>query len=132
MGITGEAPKGGVLMELGGETRPFLLTQGQIERFEKQHSKGIYKLLREVMAGDALSIHCRDVAALGLVGAGMSDLSADKLVSEQPSQENVRIRDIALQVLLASFVDPEGEKKSVEDGTSSETMPQTPTDAPKE
>lgn len=129
MSILAEAPAGGVVEELGGESRPLVLTQGAIERFEEQHKMGIYLMLDLVMQNAARSNHIRDIVALALVGGGMSDLQADTLIRSQPPQENIALRVVANNVLLAAFIAPDAEKKSVEDGSSSETQPPKATTA---
>lgn len=129
MSILAQAPIGGITADLGGETRPLNLLQGGIERFERQHKHGIYRLFLEVSSGTALSYHCRDVVALGLVGGGMTDKQADDLMQTLRSQDIIQIQSITIELLRAAFVDMEAEKKSVVDGSSNETTPSTSTTA---
>jgi hypothetical protein len=131
MAITAQAPLGGVSWELGGETRSFLLRQGEIERFERQHKLGIFALFNQVMAHEALSIHVRDIVALGLVGAGMTDKSADALIGGLPAHENMGLQVLATQILMAAFVDPAEVKKNAEDGSLSDPTSPTATSAKK-
>lgn len=129
MPITADAPAGGTIEQLGGESRPLILRNGEIERFERQHGLGIFAALDQLLGkGEVQSRHCRDLVALGLVGGGLNDKSADKLVDDLPPHENHRIRSMAQDLVLAAFVPPEDRKKKVDDqaGSSEVTAP-TPT-----
>lgn len=117
MSITAEAPEGGVIVQLGGSSRPLLLRNGEIERFEKHHDLSIFVMLDMALAKTAKSHHCRDLVALGLVGAGMSDEDADKLVSELAPHQNLAISNAATKVIFAAFLDPDAKKKDDQDGS---------------
>ena len=126
MPITAEAPAGGTLEQLGGESRPLILRNGEIERFERQHGVGIFAMLDQLLGkGEPQARHCRDLVALGLVGAGLNDKTADKLVDDMPPSENHRIRAMAQDLLLAAFIPPEELKKKAGDlaGSSATTDP---------
>ena len=126
MPITAEAPTGGTVEQLGGESRPLILRNGEIERFERQHGLGIFAMLDLLIGksvvngvdGNVVSLkssHCRDIVALGLVGGGLADKTADKLVDDLPPYENHRIRAMAQDLIFAAFVPPEDGKKKAED-----------------
>ena len=73
MPITADAPLGGTLEQLGGESRPLILRNGEIERFERQHGLGIFAMLDQLLGkGEPQARHCRDLVALGLVGGGLT------------------------------------------------------------
>lgn len=134
MPITAKAPKGGIVAQLGGESRPLVLRQGEIERFEEQHAPlGVFEMLDLVVSGHPQSRHCRDIVALALVGGGLADKSADKIVSDMPAHENMRIRSLAQDVLFRAFVAPDDlKKKQVEPvGSSVKTAPKATSAAPK-
>ena len=124
MPITAAAPAGGTVEQLGGESRPLILRNGEIERFERQHGVGIFAFLDQLLGrGEVKSSHCRDIVALGLVGAGLNDKSADKLVDDLPPYENHRIRAMAQDLVLAAFLPPDAGKKKVDGlaGSSAQT-----------
>ncbi|MGR3605328.1 GTA-gp10 family protein [Sulfitobacter sp.] len=113
MPITADAPLGGTLEQLGGESRPLILRNGEIERFERQHGLGIFAMLDQLLGkGEPQARHCRDLVALGLVGGGLNDKTADKLVDDMPPSENHKIRAMAQDLLLAAFLPPEDKKKA--------------------
>lgn len=129
MPITAEAPAGGIIEQLGGESRPLILRNGEIERFERQHSLGIFAMLDQLLGkGEPQARHCRDLVALGLVGGGLPDKTADKIVDDLPPSENHRIRAMAQDLVLAAFI-PADLKKKVDgsDGSSSKSAPKATT-----
>lgn len=112
MPITAEAPQGGTIEQLGGESRPLVLRQGEIERFEAQHDVSIFDMLKKLLGeGDIQSRYCRDLVALGLVGGGLMDRTADALVADLPPYENHRVRSMAQDLVAAAFIPPDGKKK---------------------
>ena len=120
MPITADAPAGGTMEQLGGESRPLVLRNGEIERFERQHDLGIFAMLDQLLGkGEPQARHCRDLVALGLVGGGLNDKSADALIDGLPPSENHRIRAMAQDLLLAAFIPPEELKKKVDDSAGS-------------
>lgn len=126
MPITADAPTGGTIEQLGGESRPLVLRNGEIERFERQHGLGVFELLDQLIGkGSPQARHCRDIVALGLVGGGLADKTADKLVDDLPPHENHRIRAMAQDVIFAAFVPPDDGKKKAADlaGSSEATDP---------
>jgi cation transport regulator ChaB len=130
MPITAEAPAGGIVEQLGGESRPLVLRNGEIERFERHHGVGIFAMLDQLLGkGDPQARHCRDLVALGLVGGGLLDKTADKIVDDLPPSENHRIRAMAQDLVLAAFIPADLKKKAedVSDGSSSKTAPKVTT-----
>ena len=127
MAITQDPPRGGILAELGGKSRPLLLRNAEIERFEGQHNIGIFAMLDRLFgkADAPQARHIRDLVALGLVGGGMSDRVADEMVSAMPPNENHNLRQIASDLVLMAFVPDAPEKKSDEAGLSA--SPETAT-----
>lgn len=97
----------GYEVEIGGATRRLLLRNGEIERFEEQYAPfGIFALWDQLFGrGEPPQArHCRDLVALALVGGGLSDLDADRLVRELPPSENPRLRTLAQAVLGLAFL----------------------------
>lgn len=122
MPIAANAPAGGTLEQLGGESRPLILRNGEIERFERQHGLGIFAMLDQLLGkGEPQARHCRDLVALGLVGGGLNDKAADRLVDDLPPSENHRVRAMAQDLLFAAFIPAgEGKKKADDSAGSSE------------
>lgn len=107
MGIAAKAPRGGLLEDLAGRSRPLVLRQGEIERFEDAH-RGIYDVFdahyaKGVDLPRIRAREVRDLVALGLVGGGMLDRDADALVSGLPVSENLALRTIALGLIGVAF-----------------------------
>ncbi|MBN9890121.1 GTA-gp10 family protein [Salipiger abyssi] len=120
MTITAEPPIGGTIAELGGKSRPLLLRNEEIERFEKHHNCGIFAIFDALfLDGDAPKVHqIRDLVALGLVGGGQPDRAADQIVASMPPSANFTLRQIAGDMILAAFTPENPEKKSDTDGSS--------------
>jgi hypothetical protein len=93
--------------EIGGETRRLKLRNGEIERFEEQYAPfGLFGLWGQLLGGgsEPQVRHVRDIVALGLVGAGMPDKDADKLIADLPPSENIALRAIARRLLGVTFI----------------------------
>lgn len=121
MSIAAQPPKGGIIAELGGKSRPLLLRNGEIERFEELHGVGIFAILDQMTVGRGVTVqarHVRDLVALGLVGGGLPDRAADNIVSSLPPAENIPLRRIALDLILVAFTPETPQKKSATDGSS--------------
>lgn len=121
MGIAAQPPKGGTTAELGGKSRPLLLRNGEIERFEDLHGVGIFAILDQMTTDRGASVqvrHVRDLIALGLVGGGLPDRAAEDMIAALPPSENIRLRQIALDLVLVAFTPDAGQKKSDDDASS--------------
>lgn len=93
--------------EIGGEIRPLLLRNAELERFEVQYAPfGVFELWDQLFGrGPAPQVrHVRDIVALGLVGAGMTDRAADALIASLPPSENFALRQIAHALLGVTFI----------------------------
>lgn len=116
MAIASAAPPHGISAEIGGRARPLVLGNGEIERFEVQHNVGIFALLDQLIGrgGHPQARHCRDLVALGLVGAGMADKDADQLIAAMPPHGNIALKTIAADLVLMAFMPPKdvGKKKA--------------------
>jgi hypothetical protein len=123
--ITAKAPEGGTVAELGGKSRPLLLRISEIERFEAQHSPlGIYEIMSQLLPGGyPQARHCRDLMALGLVGAGESDAEADRIVSELGPADLIQIRTVTQSLVFAAFAPTDTKKKGSQAGSSDVTPP---------
>ncbi|MDO6587328.1 GTA-gp10 family protein [Salipiger sp. 1_MG-2023] len=120
MAVAIDPPLGGIVAELGGKSRPLILRNAEIERFEKQHDTGVFAMF-DVLFRDqknAKAHLCRDMVALGLIGAGMPDRAADQTVAAMPPSENFRLRQIAADLVAVAFVPERPEKKSDTAGSS--------------
>lgn len=93
--------------EIGGETRRLKLRNSEIDRFEEQYAPfGVFGLWGQLLGGgsEPQVRHVRDIVALGLVGAGMPDKDADRLISDLPPSENIALRAIARRLLSVTFL----------------------------
>lgn len=127
MTITAEAPRGGVVEYIGNASYTFVLRNREIERFEDKH-RGIFDLWEGFFerGKKPTSTELRDLLALGLVGGGMKDADADKVISECTPADFMRLYAIAQAVLGVAFmpdVTDEGtKKKNTEDQTPEDLM----------
>ena len=105
MAITAEAPRGGIVEELGGTSYVFVLKIGQIERFEDKH-RGIFELWDSFFdrSKKATSTEIKDLLALALVGGGKKDHEADAIVEECTPADYLRLYQIAQAVLGVAFM----------------------------
>lgn len=119
MAITAEAPRGGVVEYLGGTSYTFILRNREIERFEDKH-RGIFEFWDGIFGRGKkpTSAEVRDMVALGLVGGGMKDADADKVVSACGPDDLMRMYQLAQAILGVAFmpdaVDEAGSKKKTE------------------
>lgn len=116
MGITAEAPRGGVVEEIGGVTYTFLLRLGEIERFEDRH-RGIFDVWDGFFnrGKQPNSREVRDLVALALVGGGKKDREADAILEKATPADLLRLKQIAQAALGVAFmpeIGDEQEKKS--------------------
>lgn len=105
MTITAEAPRGGVVEYIGGTSYTFILRNREIERFEDKH-RGIFELWEGFFSGGKKpsSREVRDLLALGLVGGGMKDHEADKVILDCTPADLLRLYAIAQAVLGVAFM----------------------------
>ena len=120
MTITAEAPRGGVVEYIGDTSYVFLLRNREIERFEDKH-RGIFDFW-EGMFGRGTkptSTEIRDLLALALVGGGMKDAEADRVLAKATPADLLRLYQIAQTVLGVAFmpdtVEEASKKKTTED-----------------
>jgi hypothetical protein len=120
MTITAEAPRGGVVEYIGDTSYVFLLRNREIERFEDKH-RGIFDFW-EGMFGRGTkptSTEVRNLLALGLVGGGMKDAEADRVLAQATPADLLRLYQIAQSVLGVAFmpdaVEEASKKKPSED-----------------
>ncbi|WP_226559627.1 GTA-gp10 family protein [Salipiger thiooxidans] len=120
MAVSSQPPRGGIAAELGGKSRPLILRNAEIERFEAQHDLGIFAMLDRLLGRSEppQARHIRDLVALGLIGGGLPDRAADDMVSSMPPSENHRLREIASDLIVFAFMPEAPEKKSAEAGSS--------------
>lgn len=120
MTITAEAPRGGVAEYIGDTSYVFRLRNREIERFEDKH-RGIFDLWEGIFGRGSkpTSTEVRDLLALGLVGGGMKDADADRVISAATPADLLRLYQIAQAVLGMAFMpdaaDESAKKKTVED-----------------
>ena len=123
------APTGGITAELGGKTRPLLLRNAEIERFEETYNPlGVFEVLdRMVGKGPAVQVrHCRDIVALALIGGGMGETQAGQVMDAMPASDNVMLRAIAQNVVIAAFLPPKSEQTpGKDDPAGHESSPAT-------
>lgn len=120
MTITAEAPRGGVAEYIGDTSYVFRLRNREIERFEDKH-RGIFDLWEGMFGRGSkpTSTEVRDLLALGLVGGGMKDAEADRVISAATPADLMRLYQIAQAVLGVAFMpdamDEASKKKPTED-----------------
>lgn len=118
MTILAEAPRGGLVEELNGAARTFLLRNREIEMFEDKH-RGIFDVW-EGFFGDGkkpTSNEVRDLIALGLAGAGMKPDQADREVNGLGPDQLMSMYSIAQAMVGIAFMPDamNGSKKKTKD-----------------
>ena len=105
MGITAEAPRGGVVDQIDGVTYTFILRNREIERFEDKH-RGIFELWNGFFddGGKPSSREVRDIVALALVGGGLTDIKADKLVEDAGPSGLMQFYQLAQSIVGVAFM----------------------------
>lgn len=131
MAISVQPPEGGIIAQFGSRSYPLVLRNGEIERFEEHFDLSIFKFLRLLLADEGQVRMCRDLVALGLVGAGMADQAADLIVQALPPHQNIMLRGFCRELILAAFVAPEAKKKDTQDGSQAKQVSRKSTVRPK-
>lgn len=105
MTIALEAPRGGIVEELGGASYVFVLRNGEIERFEDKH-RGIFDAWEAFFGRSKklTSTEVRDLVALALVGGGKKDAEADAIVSACGPGDLMRLYQIAQACIGIAFM----------------------------
>jgi len=110
----------GLQCKIGDQVRRLLLTNSEIERFEVQYAPmGIFQLFDQLFGRGPppQARHVRDIVALGLIGGGMGDVTADALLAGLPPSENMALR-VAAQLLLGAAFMPDIAKAKKKRGGS--------------
>lgn len=104
MGVTDQAPRGGVREALGSRKWPMVLQNREIERFEDNH-RGIFDIWDGFFgrSDKPNSTEIRDLVALGLIGAGMDDEAADRLLSALGPAHNMHLYKVAQGLVGVAF-----------------------------
>lgn len=105
MGITAEAPRGGVVEYIGDTSYTFILRNREIERFEDKH-RGIFDFWEGVFGRGKKpsSTEVRDLIALALVGGGMKDHAADKVLSECGPDQLMHLLQLVQAIVGVAFM----------------------------
>lgn len=105
MGIAAKAPRGGLVEDFANSPRVLILRNGEIERFEDAH-RGIFDLWDGFFgkAARPSAAEVRDLVALALVGGGLSNNDADKLVADLGPDQNHWLFKVAQGVLGVAFM----------------------------
>lgn len=105
MSITAEAPRGGVVEYIGSTSYTFILRNREIERFEDKH-RGIFEFWEGVFGRGKKpsSTEVRDLVALALVGGGMKDHDADKVLSECGPDQLMHLFQLAQAIVGVAFM----------------------------
>ena len=116
MSITAEAPRGGVVEYLNDVSYTFLLRNREIERFEDKH-RGVFDLWSGFFEGGKkpTSTEIKDILALGLVGAGLKDHEADRIINNLQPSDLLRMYQIAQAVIGVAFMPEVGEEAAAKE-----------------
>ena len=119
MTITAEAPRGGVVEYIGDASYTFILRNGEIERFEDKH-QGIFDIWDGFFGRSKkpTSTEVRDLLALALVGGGMKDHEADRVMSSCTPADLMRLFQIAQAVLGVAFMPDAAEAPNIKKKTA--------------
>jgi hypothetical protein len=118
MAITADAPRGGVVEQIGDATYTLLLRNREIERFEDRH-RGIFELWDGFFdrGQKPTTKEVRNLLAYALVGGGLSDAQADAVIGSGGPDQLMRYYELAHAVLGVAFMpdvfeEPEVKKKT--------------------
>jgi len=111
MAITAEAPRGGVVENIGGVSYTLILRCKEIERFEDKH-RGVFDLWDGFFGRGQkpTSSEVRDLVALALVGGGKTDAEADKIVEAGGAASLLSYCQLAQAVLGVAFMPDIGDQ----------------------
>lgn len=125
--IEAKSVRGGIVEEIGGASRSLVLRIGEIERFEDMH-RSIYAVRNGMFRGgnEPTSKEIRDLIALGLVGGGMKDAEADKVVDDLLTESGLATLElIALGLVGVAFAPEVGDEVKKEQGENqTDSMPE--------
>lgn len=116
--IEAHSVRGGIVEEIGGASRSLVLRIDEVERFEDMH-RSIYAVRNGMFRGgnEPTSKEVRDLIALGLVGGGLKDAEADKIVGEFLTESGLGPLELIAQGLVGVAFAPEvGDKLKKEQG----------------
>lgn len=104
MTLTAKAPRGGLVEAVAGKSRTLILTNAEIERFEDAH-RGIFEVWDGFMGrGKKPGLReVRDLVALGLVGGGLGDKVADRLMRDEGPDRAQDLYQIAQALVGIAF-----------------------------
>jgi hypothetical protein len=124
MTITAEAPRGGVVEYIGDTSYSFVLRNREIERFEDKH-RGIFDFWEGVFGRGKkpTSKEVRDIVALALVGGGMKDHEADKVLTQCGPDQLMHLFQLAQAIVGVAFMPDamdEAAKKKTKDNSPSD------------
>jgi hypothetical protein len=124
MGITAEAPRGGVVDQIDSVTYTFILRNREIERFEDKH-RGIFELWNGFFDEGTRpsSREVRDIVALALVGGGLSDIKADKLVEDAGPSGLMQFYQLAQSIVGVAFMPDVFESDEVKKKMDEDELP---------
>ena len=123
MGKLAETPgPGACTAELGGQSRILKIRLAEIERFEDRHPRGFYAFFDALRGegGKPTIREVRDLIALALVGGGMDDKEADKVMDDEGPEEMYTHLLIARDIMMATIVPSEEDRKMLEEGEEEE------------
>jgi hypothetical protein len=124
MAITADAPRGGVVSEIDGATYTLILRNREIERFEDKH-RGIFELWDGFFdrGQKPSSREVKDILALALVGGGLTDAKADRVIESAGPQNLMTFYGLAQSVLGVAFMPDVFDDPSVKKKTASDENP---------
>lgn len=130
MGITAEAPRGGVVEYIGDASYTFVLRNREIERFEDKH-RGIFEVWEGFFGRGKKpsSKEVRDLLALALVGGGKKDHEADEIIAQCGPDKLMTLFEICQAAVGVAFMpdalDEAAKKKTEEDSSPDDLTSET-------
>lgn len=119
MALANKAPRGGLVENLAGSPRTFLLRNAEIERFEDKH-RGIFALWNGFFGKgkEPTTTEIRDLVALAMIGAAkdagerLTEAQADEIVTTGGPGELWPLYQIAQAILGVAFFPESGEAET--------------------
>lgn len=130
MAITAEAPRGGVVEQIGDATYTLLLRNQEIERFEDRH-RGIFELWDGFFdrGKKPTTKEVRDLLSYALVGGGLNDAQADAVIAATGPEQLMHFYALAQAVLGVAFMPDVLEEPKVKKKTEQGQNPNVLTSA---
>ena len=121
--ILDDAPRGATKGTVGGKEYTFRLTMEAIERWEDKHPAGIYRFLADIGEGKVTLSQSKDLLAVGLVGAGLSEKEAKAVIDGWKARDIFDLPPIASRLINEAVFPADSDEIDIEQDDSGKDQP---------